>query len=66
METNDRYDEQLIALCDDVSRHGAMLVYFRKIKWRWYLPSQEDIETTCALPVSVQLGDGTVYGEIPR
>jgi len=57
------YDEELESMCKDISENRALLVYFKQITWRWYLPSQEEIESTCHLPVLQRFADGTVYGE---
>ena len=57
------YDEELESMCKDISENGALLVYFKQITARWYLPSQEEIESTCYLPVLHRFADGTVYGE---
>lgn len=57
------YDEKIKSMCKDIIENRAFLVYFNQISWRWYLPSQTEIEATCHLPVQQYFGDGTVYGE---
>jgi len=57
------YDEELESMCKDISKNRALLVYLNQITWRWYFPSQEEIKSTCYLPVLRRFADGTVYGE---
>jgi hypothetical protein len=60
---NPYYDEEIEVMCEDIAENKALLVYFNQITWRWYLPSQAEIEATCHLPVLHHFADGTVYGE---
>jgi hypothetical protein len=63
MMANLHYDEEIKVMCEDIVENKALLVYFNQITWRWYLPSQAEIESTCHLPVLQHFADGTVYGE---
>ena len=49
-------------MCQDILENRALLVYFNVIK-RSYLPSQEDIASTCKLPIRKRFADGIVYGK---
>jgi hypothetical protein len=60
---NDNFDEEIKSMCTNIVENGALLVYFKNITWRWYLPSQTEIETACDLPIRKHFRDGTVYGE---
>ncbi|OQY92763.1 MAG: hypothetical protein B6D39_04150 [Anaerolineae bacterium UTCFX2] len=62
MVDNEDFDKDFHAICKNVIENKALLVYLNNITWRWYLPSQTEIETTCNLPVLENLEDGTVYG----
>jgi hypothetical protein len=66
MEANPDYNEEISAMCEDVTDHEALLVYFNNLTDNWYLPSAQEIESTCHLPVLQQFTDGIVYGEISR
>ena len=60
---NDDFAGEMQAMYNDCTQNGAMLVYFKNIRWRWYLPTQEELQSACKLPVSRRLADGTIYGE---
>jgi 4-amino-4-deoxy-L-arabinose transferase-like glycosyltransferase len=62
MAVNPDYGVQIETMCNDIAKKGALLVYFDKVTWRWYLPTQEEVVTTCHLPILKQFSDGTVYG----
>jgi hypothetical protein len=62
LRANSRYLEQIGFLCGDVREHGALLIYFHRITWRWYLPSEAELASSCDLPVRQRYPDGTVYG----
>ncbi len=63
MRANPAYNAEITAMCRDITDNRAYLVYFTQITWRWYLPTQEEIESTCKLPVLHSFLDGTVYGK---
>ena len=56
------YTEEMGSMCQDILENRALLVYFNVIK-RSYLPSQEDIASTCKLPIRKRFADGIVYGK---
>jgi hypothetical protein len=62
-QANSLYDGQLNAMCKLVIEKGALLVYFNQISWRWYLPSQKQVNSACKLTVLHNFSDGIVYGE---
>jgi hypothetical protein len=67
MEANSLYNEEIDAMCKDIIiEKGALLVYFNQVTWRWYLPTQEEVASTCKLPVLQNFGDGTVFGDISK
>jgi len=63
MVNNFNFDEEMRIMCKNIVENNALLVYFDNIIWRWYFPSQTEIETTCHPPVLQQLKDGIVYGK---
>jgi hypothetical protein len=48
------------AMCDDVARNGAIIVFLTQK--RWYLPTTEELQTACGLSITRRLPDGLVLG----
>lgn len=59
---NPLYQDKLEKMCKDISENGAILVYFNSI-YRSYLPTQEQLDSTCRLPILRRFADGIVYGK---
>jgi hypothetical protein len=55
------YAQSISAMCRDMVDNGSMLIYLDRITWRWYLPTQETLQSACALSVLSRVEDGTVY-----
>jgi hypothetical protein len=62
-ETNIRYEVETQAMCNDMAESGALLIYFGKITWRGYLPSEDEVISACQLNVIKHFSDGTVYAK---
>jgi hypothetical protein len=56
-KTNAGYPEQIA----EIKRNSGVVVYFRTVKWRWYLPDEERLKTELALRPIADLADGAVY-----
>jgi len=54
---NAGYAEQIA----EIKRNSAVVVYFRTVKWRWYLPDEQRLKAELALHPVADLGDGAVY-----
>jgi hypothetical protein len=65
-EANSLYNDQINIMCKLIVEKVAILVYFNQITWRWYLPTQEEIVSTCKLPILQSFGDGIVFGEMSK
>jgi hypothetical protein len=63
---NDRYPEDLQAMCRECAENGAIVVYLTAISERWYLPTEDELELACTLQASHRLTDGTIYAGQPR
>ena len=50
---------QMIRECE---KGEALIVYLDRITWRWYLPSEEEIESLFNIPLAVAMSDGVIYG----
>jgi len=61
-QVNQDFDRQMEAMKIEVAQQRAVIVYFDRIQWRYYLPSREELEQSYKLPVMQQLGDGVVFG----
>jgi hypothetical protein len=59
---NPDFEEQMAVLQDDLKNKHALVVYFDRVNWRWYLPNRRELEETYKLPVATRLTDGVVYG----
>jgi hypothetical protein len=58
---NPRYNEEIEAMCNEIKKNRALLVYLNHHE-RSYLPNKEELESICQLPVLRRFADGTVYG----
>jgi hypothetical protein len=65
LEVNLRYNEEVEVMCKHVIENKAVVVYFNKIN-RDYLPTEDELMSTCKLPVLHSFEDGTVYGKTYR
>jgi len=63
MLDNQNFQREINSVCENIIGNRAMLVFLDNITWRWYLPSQTEIETTCHLPVLEIFNDGIIYGD---
>lgn len=62
MEANPSYSNELKAICADIIENRAVLVYFKVNTWSLYLPTQEELVSTCQIAVLQRFMDGIVYG----
>ena len=59
---NTDFGAQMEVLRDDLNNNHALVIYFDRLTWRWYLPSRTELEETYKLPVVTRFADGIVYG----
>ena len=59
---NNDFSAQMEALRDDLNNNHAVVIYFDRINWRWYLPTRNELEDSYKLPVVTRFADGVVYG----
>jgi hypothetical protein len=55
------YEDLLNIMCSKVKKGDAVVIYYDSIH-RWYLPTLEQVVTTCEIPLLRKLEDGQVYG----
>ncbi len=58
---NDDYPSELAAVRRELKEHNGVLVYFNKIAWRWYLPSENELEEELVLHLYAREEDGSLY-----
>jgi dolichyl-phosphate-mannose-protein mannosyltransferase len=59
---NTDFAAQMTEVRDDLNHDSAVVVYFDRVTWRWYLPDRNELEDSHKLPVLTRLADGVVYG----
>ena len=57
---NEHYKEEMESICRYCRESKAIIVYFYLMR-KWYLPTQEEIESTCNLHILYKLSDGIIY-----
>jgi hypothetical protein len=62
LKRNEDYQDQMNRMIRESKDGTALIAYFSGIKWRWYLPSKEEIESMGDIPVVRRLQDGVIYG----
>lgn len=65
VKENDKYQETMTQMIGECERGNALIVYFDRITWRWYLASKEEIESQCNIPLVNRMDDGIIYGRLP-
>jgi hypothetical protein len=59
---NAEFEREMNTLRNELIENRAVVVYFDKVTWRWYLPTRDELEHVYALPVLVRLDDGVIFG----
>ena len=62
MRENRDFRDMTVSMCAEVIAGTAVLVYFDDFTWRGYLPTKQEIEAICPLPIVANATDGTIYG----
>jgi Gpi18-like mannosyltransferase len=55
------YPENIEKVREQLKSGNALLLYSRRVTWRWYLPSEEDLKKTLPLMLVKEIGDGAIY-----
>ena len=61
-QANPLYLSGLAIMREHIESKGALLVYFNKISWRWYLPLEEELRESLPIRVLMSAPDGSIYG----
>jgi hypothetical protein len=48
-----------------IKKNGGIVVYFRTVTWRWYLPAENRLQAELGLSRIADLADGAVYAIPP-
>ena len=62
LKKNEDYQDQMDRMIRESKDGTALIAYFSGITWRWYLPSNGEIESMGDIPVVSRLQDGVIYG----
>jgi len=55
------YPAELERMKNDLQTTDGVVVYLNKIYWRWYYPTEKELEEHVSLQVFEQFNDGTIY-----
>ena len=58
---NEGYRSELVNLLGRLQAERGVLVYFRTVSWRWYLPSERDLSEDLGLHLIAKEEDGAIY-----
>lgn len=58
---NSRYNDQLAAMGRLIREKQGVVVYFSRIRWRWYLATEAEINEQLTLTLILKTEDGAVY-----
>jgi len=61
LEPNATYAAELAEMRSQLIHEEGVLVYFRSITWRWYLPTEAELAAQLPLQVVADAPDGTIY-----
>jgi len=59
---NSDFEAQMAVLQDDLLNNRALVIYFDRVNWRWYLPERHELDESYKLPVLRNFADGVIYG----
>ena len=59
-QPNPNYNSEIEAMKNSLKAKNRLLVYFYGIRWRWYLPSADEIDAM-GFTALVRTGDGSIY-----
>jgi hypothetical protein len=62
---NEAYPSELDAVRNQLRQQNGVLVFFKTITWRWYLPSEEELKGALGLQVVAEERDGSIYQAKP-
>jgi hypothetical protein len=59
---NERFTDDLDLLGRELRGRAGVVVYFRWVRWRWYLPSERELVERLRLVTITRARDGALYG----
>ena len=60
-QPNPDYDSQIAAMKNRLKAKSGLLVYFNRVRWRWYLPPPSELEQALGLDLLIRTNDGSIY-----
>jgi hypothetical protein len=58
---NQRFASEMIQVKRRLDEGQAMLVFFNRVSWRWYLPTADEVEEAIGRRPLVRVSDGLVF-----
>jgi len=58
---NPDYNSQIEQMKRSLKSKNGLVVYFDRVRWRWYLPSAAELEKEVGLQLVIKTNDGSVY-----
>ncbi len=58
---NGDYSSELLSVRERLGEGNGVVVYFKAISWRWYLPSEDELKENLGLSVIAREEDGAIY-----
>ncbi len=58
---NQRFGSEMIQLKRRLNEDRAMLVFFNRVNWRWYLPTADEVEEAIGLRPLARARDGLIF-----
>lgn len=59
---NERFTDELARLEQELGGRAGVVVYFRWLRWRWYLPSERELVERLRLVTIASAREGAMYG----
>jgi hypothetical protein len=61
MEGSPTFRQEMETMRTDMCQNGSVVAYLDNIIWRWYLPTQQELDADLKLARRHRLADGTLY-----
>jgi hypothetical protein len=62
LRVNESYLSELAGMIDQLGKKGGVVAYFKTVRWRHWLPKEEELVENLPLEILFRGADGTIYG----
>jgi hypothetical protein len=66
LRVNRSYQSELAGMMDQLRKKGGVVVYFKTVRWRHWLPKEQELVENLPLEILFRGSDGTIYGADSR